>query len=163
MEKKVPSDKIKCPLCAEVIQNNAIICKFCKSNLIGSDGRRISSESSVASILEAGKVKTEDASLGQAMLANLFWPGSGSWKLGWKLRGGVIFCAISICIVFSVMAYGAIINKEMADAMNEGVTSSLVEKIAGAGNGWWGSLSFLIYFYSFIDVYLIHRAKKQVK
>ena len=162
MEKpKIPNRAVKCPLCSELIQAEAVVCRFCKSKVVGPDGQRISSESVIASFSKTSEKKEGEVSLGKAMLANLFFPGMGSWRLGGKFRGAIIFGTITLCIILISTNYISVINSEINEAMDEGGGSGLETKIAGLGSNWWGVLSFLIYGYSFIDVYLIYREKNR--
>jgi hypothetical protein len=154
-------EKVKCPLCAELIQPEAIICRFCHARVRGPDGKRISAETSVASFLQAGEKKKDEVGLGQALLGNLFCPGMGSWKLGGRVRGGLLFAVITMCVVFYAMDYMDVINSEIAEAMNEGNASGLEAKIAGLAHNRWRSMAFWLYCYSFLDVYLVYRSKSQ--
>ncbi|MBF0547019.1 MAG: hypothetical protein HQM08_21440 [Candidatus Riflebacteria bacterium] len=154
-----PNDKIKCPLCAEEIRSDAIVCRFCRTRLIDSNGNRISTETAIATFHAAAEKKAEGVGLGQAMFANFLCPGLGSWRLGEKKRGAIIFGALTLCILLYAMDYITVINLQITEAMREHSTKGLEEKLTKLENNWWGTLSFWIYIYSFIDVYLIHRKK----
>ncbi|MBF0409127.1 MAG: hypothetical protein HQM10_17395 [Candidatus Riflebacteria bacterium] len=149
--------KIKCPLCAEIIQADAVICRFCRTKLIDSDGKRISADAVVAAFHAASAKKDDGVGLGQAMLANLFCPGLGSWRLGEKKRGAIIFGVVTVCVCFCAMDYVAVINQEIVEAMKEHSTKGMEENLTRLENNFWGTISFWTYLYSFLDVYLIHR------
>lgn len=144
--------RIKCPFCAELILKEATICKHCKTRVKDSNGKHFKPGSKVPD--------KNEVTLGSAMLSNLFCPGYGTWKLGAKMRGGIIFVAITIMTIFYAQDTIAILSPAFQSAMNGNMDA--IETITdGTKNNPWGTLITIAYIYSFIDVYLVSKSSKK--
>lgn len=156
---------IPCPFCAEHIQVDAVLCRFCRSTLVGADGKRITA-AGAASLAQSGARTSgagrdgEGCSLLGAMVANAFCPGLGAWKLGSRLRGSVICLLILGCMAMYGMAYADAFNSEFSKAMKSGKTKALEKKMTEVGQNPWGTAGFWLYVYSFVDVWLFFPKKR---
>lgn len=153
------NEKDPCPFCAEPILRDAVLCRFCQSKLIGADGRRISA-SDAASLSRTPIGNPDDCTLWQAMWANALCPGYGAWKLGQKKRGGILLVLIMICVIQYAVAYVEVVKAEMPKAMKTGKTKVLEKRMTDLSDNWWGTAAFWLYLFSFVDVYLVARKKR---
>ena len=159
---------VPCPFCAEPIRPDAIICRFCRSNLVDAGGRRISSSEATKRQAEAASQpplgapgsSTPTVSLWSALGANLLLPGLGSWRMGHRLRGAVLLLLILLCFSQHLNTSLAVIRKEMPRALKTGQTKALETHLAEAGDDGWGTAAFWLYIYSFADVLLLSYRKQ---
>jgi len=146
-------DRIKCPFCAELILKDATICKHCKSRVKDANGKHFKPGSELPD-------KKNEVSLGSAMLSNLFCPGYGSWRLGQKMRGGIIFAVITIMTIFYAQDTITILSPAFQSAMSGNMDA--IDTIAdGTKGSSWGTLITIVYIYSFVDVYLVSNSSKK--
>lgn len=148
-------ERIKCSFCAESILVDAIICKHCKSRVIAPDGTRLKPGDK---IIEK-ESNPKEISLGMAMFQNLMVPGLGTWKLGERMRGATIFVLIAVMSILFAQDVISFLNPAMQKVMS-GNLDALDQMADEANSGSWGPWITILYMYSFIDVYLVSKKKK---
>lgn len=135
--------KKKCPFCAELILREAIKCRFCQSDLTG-----------------VNEKKPVEVSMGRAILLNLVCPGGGAWALGHRLRGALIFVAITGSIFYYFSLAVPLINKQVANFVKTGQTKGLYDISKEMDENPWLELSFYAYLFSFVDIYFLVKSNK---
>lgn len=139
--------RIKCPFCAELILPDAKICRFCRSDLL-------------KNATEPEKSDTQP-SLGKAMILNLVCPGLGAWRLGYKLRGAIIFLLVMGLLLVYINEVIPVINKAVNTAIRTGNMHKLNALTNELEHNRWLDWTMYIYIYSFIELYfLIEKNKK---
>jgi len=143
---KTPAGQRKCPFCAEMILAEAIKCRFCQSMLVDDQGQAINDPKALK------KAEVGPPGVLGLLIWNLMVPGLGSWKLGYRLRGGIILGVVSVAMVIWGMEAMEIFNKILSQAIHSGnahVSPELMEKMQ---SGFWYEVTFWVYLYSFIDM-----------
>jgi hypothetical protein len=107
------------------------------------------------------KIESEktDLSIVSAAISNLFMPGSGSWRLGYKKRGAAILMLMLFCTIMGGLNYASSINSQLDAVMDTQSDAAFDASFDNAGSNNWMIGSFLIFLYSFVDIYLIHKAR----
>jgi hypothetical protein len=139
MDKSIENNtRVKCPYCAELIQPDAKLCRFCHSDLSTSTSKKVK---------PIGFIK--------AVILNLCCPGLAAWRLGHKKRGLLLF----VIIMGSAAVYAGMIvpeiNKAANIAMRTGKTKTLLALTEKPEINRWFDISFYVYIYSFIDLIFI--------
>lgn len=152
-------ERVACPFCAELILADAVVCRFCRSKVVSSTGKRITPDEVAKAPVVAAPGAEAEVSLGRAMWANLLCPGLGSWKLGAKVRGAVIFIVLMVSVSIYGSHYAAVFRSEMPKALKSGNTKVMEQKLAEVKEDIWGQVAFYLFFYSFVDTWLAYSPK----
>lgn len=151
----------RCPFCGEMIANEAVLCRFCRSAVVDVQGRSITVEAAKKLVQSGSKAGGAELSLARALTANLFCPGLGAWKLGSRVRGAVMCAAVFLCVWSAVSSYVNVFQSEFGKAMRTGKTKALETKLNEAQGTPWSQAAFWLYLASFIDVGLIWWLKER--
>jgi len=139
-----PPQETECPFCRERIPGDAVKCRHCGSFL---GGRVVKRE--------------EEPTLLSALVANVFMPGLGSWRLGAKFRGAVIVLSMIACISMAGMNYVSGISRQMDAAFETRDDVAFDASFSSTENTTWVTLSAVIFAGSFVDIFLIYAQKKR--
>ncbi len=139
--------RIKCPFCAELILPDAKICRFCRSDLQKTAAEQVK--------------PATPPSLGRAMILNLVCPGLGAWRLGYQLRGAIIFLLVMGLLLVYINEVIPVINKAVNTAIRTGNMHKLNALTKELEHNRWLDWTMYIYIYSFIELYfLVEKNKK---
>ncbi len=106
--------------------------------------------------------KSEDeASLVSSIVANLFLPGIGTWKLGARKRGAIIMVFMLLCTIMGGLSYVSSMNSQLDAALDMQDDAAFEASFNSSGNSYWMFFSGLIFVYSFVDIFLVYRSKKK--
>ncbi len=141
----------RCPFCGELIANEAVLCRFCRSAVVDEHGKQITAEVARKRVQSGSHAGSPDVSLAGALLANLFCPGLGAWKLGSRVRGAVVCAAVFLCVWMAVSSYVNVFQSEFGKAMRTGKTKVLETRLHEAQGTPWATASFWLYVASFVD------------
>jgi len=96
-----------------------------------------------------------------ALLANLFLPGLGSWRLGAKKRGGLIMAVMIFCVLMAGWSYASSLSSQIDAALDIANDDALDASFNSSGIFIWLVLAFAAFIYSFVDIYLLARNQKK--
>lgn len=144
-ENNAEHGRVKCPFCAELILQEAKICRFCRSDLTGKAGSNI---------------PEKPISIGRALVLNIVCPGLAAWKLGHKIRGAVILVMVLACMGVYANQVIPVINKSVDIAVRTGNTRKLNNLTKELESNPWADWAMYIYAYSFVDIFFILKSRK---
>jgi hypothetical protein len=104
---------------------------------------------------------TKDPAIISAITANIFLPGIGSWKLGYKKRGAAILIVMILSILMAGWSYASSINNQIDAALDISDDEALESSLNSSGSFYWVALGAIAFAYSFLDIFLIYRQKKK--
>lgn len=133
-----------CPYCSELIIVGAVRCRFCHSDLGTAPG-------------QARATVPEKPGVIGLLVLNLLAPGFGSWRCGHPWRGGLIMLLIALAtLVWSIELIKPIQDMMQAAMRGNLNIKSTAEIIEEARSGWAYSMMVWLYFYSFIDIWIVY-------
>ena len=135
-----PPPEGECPFCRERIPRGVAKCYHC------------------GSVLDS----TQELSMFSVLLVNFLSPGLGSWRMGEKVRGGVIIVAMALCILMTGINYASTVSRQLDAAIDTQDDAGFEASFSSSGT-WWVTLSTLVFIYSFVDIYLIYAVRKRNK
>jgi hypothetical protein len=101
--------------------------------------------------------KKEQPNLGSAIVANIFFPGLGSWQLGSKKRGAIIMAIMVLSVVMAAYSYVSSLSSQIDAALDIANDTAFEESFNSTGNFIWVGIAALTFCYSFIDLYIVFR------
>ena len=109
------------------------------------------------------KKQPEGPSIGSSLAANFFFPGMGSWRMGEKVRGGIIMFVMVLCVIMTTSGYFSLMNRQIDAALDTQDDAAFDASFSKTGSNWWLTISTLVFIYSFVDVFLIYTMRKNTK
>ncbi|MBU1106196.1 MAG: hypothetical protein KKB51_05960 [Candidatus Riflebacteria bacterium] len=103
----------------------------------------------------------EEPTLVSALVANFFTPGLGSWRMGCKKRGALIFLLMLLCVIMAGIGYASSISKQMDAALNMQDDVGFETSMSSSGSFFWVTLGMIVFIWSFVDIFLIYAMRKK--
>ncbi len=143
-ENEESGNRVKCPFCAELIMPEAVICRFCHSDL-------------------SKKKATNDQPPGlwQAAIWNLICPGFGAWRLGYRSRGAIIMLVLIGALLIGSLQIAELVSKKVEKAMRTGNTQIIYSLTEETKDNFWLEAFFYGYLISFIDLWFLVTNKQK--
>ncbi len=106
--------------------------------------------------------KKEQPNLGSAIVANIFFPGLGSWQLGGKKRGIAIMVIMVLSVVMAGYSYASAISNQIDAALDIANDKAFDESFGSSTSFIWVGIAALTFCYSFIDIYIVYRKNASI-
>lgn len=137
-ENEEQSKRVKCPFCAELILPEAVVCRFCHSDLAKK------------------QAKTEQPpGIWRAIILNLVCPGLGAWRCGHRNRGAITMLILVGALLLGTLQLTELINKKVATAIRTGNMQGIYSISEDAQSNIWFQVFFYGYIISFIDLWFL--------
>lgn len=143
-ENEDSGNRVKCPFCAELIMPEAVICRFCHSDL----SKKKATES-------------KPPGLWQAAIWNLICPGLGAWRLGYRSRGVITMLVLIGALLIGSLQIAELISKKVERAMRTGDTQIIYSLTEETKDNFWLEAFFYGYLISFIDLWFLVTNKQK--
>ncbi|PKL51287.1 MAG: hypothetical protein CVV42_00110 [Candidatus Riflebacteria bacterium HGW-Riflebacteria-2] len=139
------SRRVKCPFCAELIMPEAVICRFCHSDLSNKKAN-------------TGK----PPGMWQAAIWNLICPGLGAWRLGHRRRGVITMLVLVGALLIGSLQIAELVSKKVEKAMRTGNTQIIYSLTEETKDNFWMDVFFYGYIISFIDLWFLVTNKQKL-
>jgi len=143
-ENEEGSERVKCPFCAELIMPEAVICRFCHSDLSKKHAK-----------------PGQAPGMWQAVIWNLVCPGLGAWRLGYRSRGAITMLVLIGALLIGSLQIAELISKKVEKAMRTGNTQIIYSLTEETKDNIWLEAFFYGYLISFVDLWFLVANKQK--